>query len=429
MSFLQKRFSFAKHNTCLSTEILSGITSFLTMSYIIFVNPAILQDAHLDQKSVLIATVLVSSLASIAMGLFANLPYSLGPGLGISTFFAYTLVLSRGISPQTALGLTALSGVALVVISFTKYREAIISGIPANIRKGLSAGIGLFVILIGLKNAQVITSSPSTLVTSSALSVSNGLFLVGFLLITVLFLKGVKAAFFITIALLTMIGYFIGDVSLPSNFVSTPHFPQFTLHNDLLNTLNVALLPALCVLFLTQLFDISGCVLTLSEISGLKTKNDTPVNFSKALNITGLSSIAFAAMGSSGSAVFLENAAGLKTGGKTGLTAIVTGLCFLPFLFFSDLATMIPAYATAPSLVFVGLLMLQPLQGLDFNNLDELIPALLALILIPLMFSITEGMLWAIVCHTTLKICLGKFKDISKTMIVLTLLAIVAFIF
>lgn len=437
---LDKFFELSKRKTSVSVEILAGISTFLTMAYIIVVNPQILSLAGMDFSGVLLATVLVSSISSILMGLYANLPYALAPGMGINAFFTFTLVLGMGMSWQTALGAVFLSGLIFILLSILPVRLWILHAVPKSVRYGVAAGIGLFLTLIGFKSVGFIVSNEATLVGFGGINTYTLLFIFGLLLTSILVIRRVKGALILGIvitSLATVLVSFFGVkygwlakplVELPKSLVALPKLDVF-FQLDVMGVLKLSMIGPVFSLLFTDMFDSISTFMGIAQVSGLVDKDGQPLNAKKALLVDAVSTTISGLFGTSSGTTYIESAAGVEEGGRTGLTAIVTGLLFLPFMFLSPLLSFVPAVATAPILVIVGAFMMKPLLQIDWSNFEETVPAFMALILIPLTYSITQGIVWGFLIYTLIKLFTGKIKEIHPMLYVIDVLAILILFF
>jgi len=430
---MEKFFSFKKRGTSARTEVLAGIATFLTMSYIIVVNPAILSDSGMDFNGVLFATVLVSSLSSIFMGLFANLPYALAPGMGLNAFFTYTMVLGGGFSWQTALGAVFISGIIFIILSLTKVRTIILRAVPASIRYAVAGGIGLFIALIGLRSVDFIVPNPATTIAFGGINPTTAIFVGGLLLTGFLVVKRIKGALIIGIAATSIVALIVSQfietplVTMPTRVFALPSLSVF-FQLDILGALKFSLIGPIFALLFTDMFDSISTFLGIATTAGLVDKEGQPINGHKALLIDAVSTTISGLFGTSSGTTYIESAAGIEEGGRTGLTAVVAGLLFLPFMFFSPILSFIPAIATAPVLVIVGLFMMTGIVSLDWKNYEESLPAFLAFILIPLTYNITQGIIWGLLFYTAIKIIRGKAREVHPMLYIIDVLAIVGLI-
>jgi len=395
-------------------EVIAGLTTFLTMSYIVVLNPQILSATGLPQEGLVTATVLAAAVGSILMGLFARLPYALAPGMGINAFFTYELVLQRNVPPKVALGLVVWSGVIFLVLSLTPLRRQLASTIPLHLRGAIAGGIGLFLAFIGLKNAGLIVPHPVTFVTLGPLDTRHLLFLAGLGVAFGLHIRGKPYAFLAGIAVATLPAFALSAppklaphewVQIPDSLWSAPD-GSLLFSADLRGALDVALLAPLVTLLFTDLFDSLSTFLGVAQASGLVDEEGEPIRLERALAVDATATLTSGLFGTSPATTYVESTAGIEAGGRTGLTAVVAGLAFLPLIFFSPLLAVIPPYATAPVLLIVGALMIRAADLRD-RPLEETLPAFAVLLLIPLSFSITTGLLVGFLLHT-LCFCLAR---------------------
>ncbi|POB14140.1 NCS2 family permease [Halobacteriovorax sp. DA5] len=406
------------------TEVIAGITTFLTMSYIIFVNPLILSSdgTGMSFSAVMTGTILASFVATLLMGLIAKLPFALAPGMGLNAFFTYTLILDQKIPWEQALGLVFWSGVVFVILSVTPFREKLVKSIPKNLRMAMAVGIGIFLAFIGLKNTGIIIDHPVTLVQTAPLSSEGGAVILGFVLIIALFKKNIPGSLLIGIFFTWTLGALFGKSTLPENFFATPDFSYF-MQADILGAIKIAYIPSILTLMMTDLFDSLSTFIGVAETANLKNEKGEIKNMKQALTVDALATLFSAFFGTSTTTTFVESSAGVSVGGRTGLTSVITAICFLPFLFLAPFAQSIPSYATAPVLIFVGILMFKNISSINFEKFEEMIPAFLCIVLIPLSFSITTGIMWGLFVHTILYIVAGRIKDLSLTECLLSIVA------
>ena len=435
---VENLFKLSEKGTTVQVEIRAGIATFLTMAYIIVVNPDILSATGMPFAAVLFATVLVSALSSVLMGVMANLPFALAPGMGINAFFTFGLVLGMGIPWPTALGAVFISGIIFILLSLFKIRDAIVRAIPPCLRYGVAAGIGLFLALIGFTSVGFIVGYEATVVTFGGLNTQTILFLVGLMLTSILVIRKVKGALIYGIigtAIIALIVSLITEAAGGEPFVTVPtrvfQMPQLDVffRLDILGALSLGMILPIFALLFTDMFDSISTFVGVAEVGGfMDEKTNEPQNVGKALLVDAIGTTASGLFGTSSATTYIESAAGVEEGGRTGLTAVVAGLLFLPFMFISPLLSFIPAVATAPVLVLVGIFMVKPLMKIDWSNFEDAIPAFLALILIPLTYSITQGIVWGFLSYTVLKLFNGKAKEIPVTLWVIDVFAIVSLI-
>jgi adenine/guanine/hypoxanthine permease len=394
-------------------ELLAGVTTFFTMAYIVVVNPAILSDGTgMPFGGVLTSTVLLCFSMTLFMGLYAKLPFALAPGMGLNAFFAYTVILGHGVPWRTALGLVFWGGFLLTLLSLTPLRERVAESIPAHLRTASAAGIGLFLAFIGLKNAGFIVADAATFVKLGTLDVKVALALAGGLLTVALMRRRSPFAFLGGILAVTLASWSLGLVKAPNALLAKPDFSTF-LQLDLLGPLTPALLPTMLVIMMTDLFDSIATLVGVSQATGMRDETGRPRNLREGLIVDAVATAGSGVLGTSSGTTYIESAAGIEAGGRTGLTAVVCALCFLPCLFLAPLAGMVPSYATAPTLVIVGALMFRSVADIDFSRLEDALPAFLAVALVPLTFSITQGLLWGFVSHAALYTASGRARELS----------------
>lgn len=401
--------------TSIRTEILAGFITFLTMSYIIFVNPAILatEGTGMSFSGVMTATILLSFTMSLMMGLYAKLPYAVAPGMGINAFFAYTLVIGDKIPWPVALGMVFLSGVFFLIISVTPLREKLAGSIPHNLKIGCAVGIGIFLTFIGLKNAGLIVADPETFVRMGKLEGQSWLAVLGLVMTLPLMKKKNPLAFLASIFVVTIASVALGYTPIPQTFFAPPDFESVFFKLDIWGALKWSFIPVIISLVFTDLFDSVSTFVGVSRAGGLVDANDNPIRMKQGLIVDSFATLTAGLFGTSAGTAYIESAAGIEAGGRTGLTAVATAFFFLPCLFLAPLAGMIPAVATAPVLICVGILMFKNIFELKMDIFEEWVPAVLTIILIPLTFSITKGLMWGLMMHWLLCLFLGQINKIS----------------
>ena len=406
-------------------EVTAGLTTFLTMSYIVIVNPEILSATGLDKDALVTATVLAAASGSILMGLFAKLPYAVAPGMGINAFFAYELCIERQVPAEQALGLVVVSGIVFLVLSATPLRRAVAKAIPGHLREAIAGGIGIFLAYIGLKNAGIIVAHSVTLTTLGPLDGRHVLFLMALLLSTVLYRKGKPYAFLAGIGLGTILALIFdpgGWIDKPEQLISLPK-ADLIFAADLTGAFQLALLPPLITLLFTDLFDSLSTFLGVAKAANLIDENGEPLHIERALLVDASATLVSGLVGTSSATTYIESTSGIEVGGRTGLTAIVAGVAFLPLVFFAPVLGMIPTFVTAPILVLVGALMIRAVMNVGQRPFEEVLPSFVVLILIPLTFSITQGILWGFVLHPILFVLARRGDEIRPMMWVLFALA------
>jgi AGZA family xanthine/uracil permease-like MFS transporter len=410
----------------LRTEAIAGITTFFTMSYIVVVNPTILSTPGTGMafSGVLTATVLVCFTMTLLMGLYAKLPFAVAPGMGINAFFTFTIILTQRVWWQTALGIIFWAGVLFLLISVTPVRETIAKAIPPELRIGTAAGIGIFLTFIGFKNAGLIASDPVTFVKLGTLGSQVLLAIVGLAVTVILMIRRSTLAFLAGIFVVTLIAWATGQVKAPDRLFSAPDFQTVFLKLDVLGALKLSLLPAIIGILFTDLFDSISTFIGVAHAADLLDEHGHPRNLKEGLIVDSLATLGAGLAGTSSGTAYIESIAGINSGGRTGMTSVFTALCFLPCFFLAPLAGMVPIYATAPVLVLVGAAMFKSVNQIDFGKIEEGLPAFLTIILIPLTFSITQGILWGFISHVGLYLVVGRRKEIHPVMFVLALVAI-----
>ena len=410
----------------LRTEIIAGITTFFTMSYIVFVNPAILSTSGTGMpfSGVLTATVLVCARMTLLMGLYADLPFGVAPGMGLNAFFTFSIVLQGGVPWPVALGVVFWAGVLFLLLSVTPLRESIAMAIPPSLRSATAAGIGLLLTFIGLKNAGFVVANPATLVGIGPLDHRAVLTLLALAVIVWLAKRENPLAYLAGIAVVSVLAWAGGWMTLPEQWLSLPDFSSVFFALDPMGALRLALVPAIITVMMTDLFDSLSTFIGVANAAKLVDADGRPRNLRKGLVVDAIATLSAGLFGSSPGTAYVESVAGIRAGGRTGRTAVVTGLCFLPCLFIAPLAAAIPSYATAAVLIIVGVSMFQTVTGVDFERLEIAVPAFATLILIPLTFSITQGILWGFVLHVGLHVVCGRRHELNRAVIALGLVSV-----
>jgi AGZA family xanthine/uracil permease-like MFS transporter len=414
---METLFQLKNHGTTVRKEIIAGLTTFLTMAYILAVNPAMLGSIGdgMTAGAVFTATIIGSAAATLMMAFTANLPVALAPGMGLNAFFTYTVVLGQGYSWKIALTAVFLEGILFILLSLVNVRELVIKAIPANLKKAVAVGIGLFIALIGLENAGVVVGDPATLLTLGDLTGGTALLaLLGLVIMLILYTRKVPGAILLGILITTIIGIPLGVTAIPEGFspVSLPAAPLF-LQFDFSQILSFKFFTVFFTFFFVDIFDTVGTLVGLSAQAGLTDKNGDIPRVKQALLSDAVGTVVGAALGTSTVTTYVESTAGVAAGGRTGLTALTTGVLFLAALFLSPLFLLIPGAATAPALVIVGFLMMRTMAGIDFTDPTEGVPAFLAIIMMPFAYSIAEGIVYGLLSYVILKAATGRFKDIT----------------
>lgn len=414
---MEKLFQLQAHKTNVRTEIIAGLTTFLAMAYILAVNPLILSDAGLNPGSVFTATALSAAIATLIMAVLANLPVALAPGMGLNAFFTYTVVIGMKYSPATALTAVFLEGLLFILLSFFNVREAIVESIPINLKKAVAAGIGLFITLIGMKNAEIIVDNPATLVGLGNVTSGAALLgIIGLVITAILYVLHVPGSILLGILITTVIGIPMG-VTAPFggwenwSIVSAPAAPVFW-NFDFSNIFSFQFFTVFFSFLFVDIFDTVGTLVGVTNRAGLIDKDGNIPRVKQALLSDAIGTVFGAMLGTSTVTSFVESTSGVAAGGRTGLTALTTGVFFLIALIFSPLFLLIPSAATAPALIIVGFLMLSAAAEIDFKDPTEGIPAFLTIVMMPFTYSIAEGIVYGILSYVILKAITGKFKQI-----------------
>lgn len=427
---LEKLFHLKDHGTTVKRELLAGLTTFVTMAYIIFVNPAMLAEAGMDHGAVFVATCLAAAIGSMLMGLLANYPIALAPGMGLNAFFTYGVVLGMGHSWQTALGAVFIGGVLFLLLSLFKVREWVINAIPRTLKLGIATGIGAFLAMIALKNAGIIVAHPATLVTLGDLTSATPLLsIVGFFLIAAASTRGWHAAVLVVVLLLTAVGLLRGDVHYQGLVAMPPSIAPTFLQMDLKAAFDLSLVSVIFAFLFVDLFDNSGTLLAVTQKAGLADKDGNIERLGPALAADSIAAVAGAALGTSTTTSYVESASGVAAGGRTGLTAVVVGLLFALCVFVAPLAAMVPVYATTGAIFYVAVLMLFNLQEIDWHDITEAAPVTVVLLLTPLTFSIAHGIALAFITYTLVKALCGRAREITASIWILTLLFVLKIAF
>ena len=411
---LERLFQLQANGTTVRTEVIAGVTTFLTMAYIIFVNPSILQVAGMDFGAVFMATCLAAAFGSAFMGLYANYPIALAPGMGLNAYFSFGVVKGMGYSWEVALGAVFISGLIFLLISIVKLREWIVNAIPLSMKLGIAAGIGLFLAIIALKNAGIVVDHPATLVTmGNVKSLPVLLAAIGFALIAALSARKIPGAIIISILAVTAAAVVLGLTEFKGIASAPPSMAPTFLAMDLKGALEVGLWAIIFVFLFVDLFDNTGTLIGVAHRGGFLDKDGKLPRIGKALIVDSTSASVGAALGTSTTTSYIESTAGVDAGGRTGLTAVVVALCFLLAVFFAPLAGTVPAFATAPALLYVACLMSMSLKDLDWEDTTEFVPAIVTAITMPLTFSIAHGIGIGFICYAAIKILSGRWSDMK----------------
>jgi AGZA family xanthine/uracil permease-like MFS transporter len=420
--FLEKYFQLKENGSDVRTELIAGLTTFLTMAYIIFVNPTILGAAGMPTESVFVATCLVAALGSAVMGLYANYPIAMAPGMGLNAYFAFAVVLGMGIPWQQALGAVFISGCLFILVSVFGLRGMIVNGIPHSLRTAITVGLGMFLALIALKSAGIVVPNEPTLVKVGNLHQPPAVMAIaGFLLIVTLDRLKVRGAILIGIVVVTVLSFFFGGNEFKGIFSAPPSIAPTFMQLDVKGALSVGIVNVVLVFFLVELFDATGTLMGVASRAGLLVEGKME-RLNKALLADSGAIVAGAVLGTSSTTAYIESAAGVEAGGRTGLTALTVAVLFLACLFIAPLAGVVPAYATAPALLFVACLMLRDLGGIDWNDTTESIPAAITALTIPFTYSIAEGIAFGFITYAVLKLATGRAREVKPVVWVIAAL-------
>lgn len=426
--FLQSTFKLSEHKTNVKTEIIAGITTFMTMAYILIVNPDILSATQMDKGALFTATALSAGLTTILMAFLANLPFALAPGMGLNAFFAFTVVLGMGYSWQFALTAVLIEGLLFIILTMLNVREAIIDGMPMVIKNAVSVGIGLFIAFIGFQNAGIIVNNDAVLVGLGNVKDPGVLLaLAGILITGILLIKNVKGALLIGMIITTAIGMIIGKASIPTAIISAPPSlePIFFKFVGFDQILSFDMLVVVFTFLFVDLFDTLGTLIGVSTKANMLDKDGKLPKAKQALFADAVGTTMGAMLGTSTVTTYVESASGVAEGGRTGLTALTTGVLFLAAMVFSPILLAVPSQATAPVLILVGLFMMTPISKINLEDFTDAIPAFLTIIMMPLAYSIAEGLVFGVISYVVLKALTGKGKDVHPMMYIIAVLFII----
>lgn len=426
---LEKIFKLSKNNTNVKTEMLAGLTTFLTMAYILVVNPSILSESGMDIHAVFTATALASVVGTVIMAFIANYPFGMAPGMGLNAFFTYTICIGMGFTWQTALAASFIEGIIFLALNLFKVRQVIIDSVPQTLKYAISIGIGFFIAFIGLQKAKIIVANKSTLTGVGSLKDPTVLLAcLGVIIISVLYYKNIKGSFIIGMFSIYVLGLIFGLAKLPNEIISMPPsvapvFMQF----DFKSAMVVGIIPAIVSMLFIDVFDSIGTLVGLASKAGYLDEDGNVLNADKVLTADAIGSTIGACLGTSTPVAYIESASGIAEGGRTGLAGLtIAGLFFLS-LFFSSVFTAIPAFATAPILIVLGVVMMEPISKVDFSDFTEGMPVFLTLILTLLTYSITDGLAFGFISYVLIKLFTGKSKDIPVPMYFIALAFVVLF--
>jgi AGZA family xanthine/uracil permease-like MFS transporter len=413
MTLIDKLFAPGSQGSDIKTEVLAGVTTFLTMAYIVFVNPAILGDAGMPKDAVFVATCLAAAIGSLIMGLYANYPIALAPGMGLNAYFAYGVVKGMGLPWQAALGAVFISGCLFMAISLLRVREAIINGIPQSLRMGITAGIGLFLAIISLKSAGIIAANPATFITLGDLHKTPTLLAIaGFFLTVALDQWRVKGAILIGIVAITLASFIVADNQFQGIVSLPPSLSPTLFQLDISAAFSVGILNIVLVFFMVELFDATGTLMGVASRAGLLKKGKLD-RLNRALLADSGAIVAGSLLGTSSTTAYIESVAGVQAGGRTGLTAVTVAILFLACLFIAPLAGAVPAYATAPALFYVSCLMVRELVEIAWDEATESVPAVITALIMPFTYSIANGIAFGFISYAALKLLAGRAREVA----------------
>ncbi|MDU8923914.1 NCS2 family permease [Pasteurellaceae bacterium LIM206] len=429
-SFLQRFFKLNEKKSTAKTEIIAGITTFFTMVYIVFVNPSVLGDAGMDKQVVFVTTCLIAGFGTMAMGLFSNLPIALAPAMGLNAFFAYVVVGKLGYSWEVGMGAIFWGSVGLLLLTLLQVRYWLMASIPLSLRVGIGAGIGFFIALIGFKNMGLVVANPATLVALGELHDPKVLMgILGFFIIIILAARNIFSGVLVSIVVVTALAlHFDENVVFHGVMSMPPSLDAVVGKVDIAGALDAALLGIIFSFLLVNLFDSSGTLLGVTDKAGISDERGRFPKMKQALLVDSISAVAGSSIGTSAISTYVESGAGVSVGGRTGLTAVVVGVLFLLTIFFSPLAALVPAYATAGALVYVGILMASSLIKIKWEDLTEAAPAFITAAMMPFTYSITEGIAFGFISYCIMKTCTGRIKEINAPVWVVSILFLIKFI-
>ncbi|MEA4850716.1 MAG: NCS2 family permease [Paludibacter sp.] len=426
----EKYFKLKENGTNKRTEVIAGITTFLTMAYILAVNPSILSATGMDANALFTSTAIAAIAGTLIMALWAKLPFALAPGMGLNAFFAFSVVLGMGYSWQFALTAVLIEGIIFILLTIFNVREAIVDSIPKSVKTAISAGIGLFIAFIGLQNAGIVVKNDATLVHLGDITTGSALLaMIGLVVTSVLIVKKIKGDLLIGIVLTALIGIPMGITQINGVVSTPPSITPIFFQFEFTNILTFDMLIVVFTFLFVDIFDTLGTLVGVSTKANMLDKNGNVPNIKKAFMADALGTTFGAMLGTSTVTTYVESAAGVSEGGRTGMTSLITAICFAVALFFAPVFLAIPGAATAPALILVGLFMIAPIKELDFNDYSESIPAFICILAMPLTYSIAEGITLGVLSYVFINALAGKFKKLSIGMYILAILFILKYIF
>jgi len=422
---LDKYFQLTQKQTSIRTEFVAGLTTFLTMAYVIFVNPNVLSKTGMDENALIAVTCIVTAIATIIVGIFGKAPIAMAPGMGLNAFFAYSLVLNDKVKWETALGVVFLSGLFFLLLTLLGLRKRLVEAIPPGLISAISVGIGLFITFIGLVNLGVVVRNEATIVSAGRLTPTVLIGLFGLLVMVFLEIKKVKGALLIGIISATILAAIFGYIQKPQGLVSFHlNICDIAFHLDILGAIKWSLFGSIFSLMFMNMFDGIGTLVACCHEAKMVDEQNKIKGLDRLLAIDAVAAMTGAVLGTSTTTAYIESAAGIEQGGRTGLTAIVTGLLFLFALMFVPIVRIVPGYATAPALIMVGLFMMKEVRKIDFANIEEAFPAFIIMVMIALSYSISTGLAFGFIGFTLIKLVSGKTKDIKPAMWIIAILSL-----
>lgn len=430
---LDRFFGLSAKNTTVRTEIIAGLTTFVAMAYIIFVNPSILEAAGIPHEAAIAATIWTAALCTIAMGLFANLPVAVAPGMGLNAFFSFYVCGTLGLPWQTALGAVFVSGIVFLILTITKIRQHIIDAVPLSLKSAVVVGIGMFITFVGLQSSGIIVGNEATKVALGDVTDPKvALALLGIIIIGVLLSLKVKGEMLLGILIVTVLGMIIGATPFPTKVgdiitFDLPAFSETFMQMDLMGAVHYGLVSVIFTFTVVELFDNIGTLIGVSKAAGLMDEKGHIENIDRALLTDSCGTMLSAVMGTCTVTSYVESTAGVNAGGRTGLTALTVGICFLLAIVFTPLAGLVPGFATAPALIIVGAIMMKNVKNVNFSDFSDSIPAFLTIVMMPMTYSIASGFGFGFASYCILKCASGKFKEISPVMWIVTIVFCISF--
>lgn len=423
--FLERFFKLKEHNTTVKREFIGGLTTFITMAYIIFVNPNVLGEAGMDKGALITVTCVASFIGTILAGLWVNVPFAMAPGMGLNAFFTYTLVMGKGATWEQALGVVFFSGIVFLILTLVGVREKIVDAIPPSLRLAVSTGIGLFITFIGLQGMGLVVDNPATLVSMGPLTTPVILGLVGLITITVLEIKKVKGSLLIGIITSTILGVIFNVVELPSAIISMPpSMAPIAFKLDLAGALQIGFIGAIFSFMFVDLFDSVGTVMACAYEAGMVKEDGRIEKIGRLLEADAIATVAGAVLGTSTTTTYVESASGISSGARTGLASVFTAILFLLALLFTPIIGMVPGFATAPALVVVGVYMFKNVKEIDFSDFEVAVPSFITIVIMPLTYSISTGLSLGFMSYVIVAIAAGDIKKVKPAMWVIAVLSL-----